>query len=65
MELYVDGVLAGSAIGSIVPLTSSAVITFGRNAAGGKFFLGRLDEIAIYDTAIDLAAITAHYGARL
>lgn len=65
MELYIDGMSAGSAIGSAVPLTSSATIDFGRNAAGGKYLLGRLDEIGIYDAALSQATITAHYNLGL
>ena len=65
MELYVDGVSAGSATGSTVPLTSSATMTFGRNAAGSKFYLGRLDEIAIYEVPLSPGTVLAHYNAGL
>jgi hypothetical protein len=61
--LYVDGVAAGSATGSTLSLTSPPAITFGRSQAGGKFYAGYLDEIAVYSTVMSQATVTAHYAA--
>ena len=64
MTLYVDGVSRASGNGSTNALTAVANINFGRNAAGTNYYQGNLDEIAIYNTALSGATITAHYNAR-
>jgi len=63
LQLYVDGVSAGSATGSKASLTSPANISFGRIQTGNNYFAGSLDEIAVYNTALSPAAVTAHYNA--
>ena len=63
LQLYVDGVLVGSATGSTVSLTSPANINFGRIQTGTYYFSGSLDEVAIYSAALPQAAVTAHYNA--
>jgi len=61
--LYVDGVSAGTATNNTASLTATAYLNFGRLASGGNGFAGTLDEVALYDVALDPATITAHYDA--
>ncbi|HUG85298.1 MAG TPA: LamG domain-containing protein, partial [Euzebya sp.] len=62
--LYVDGVDVGTATNNTAALTASPTLVFGRAAAGGNFYAGSLDEIAIYDTVMAPATVAAHYSAR-
>lgn len=61
--IYVNGqeeansALSGTAIG-----TSTTNFYIGRNAA--TYFSGRIDEVAVYTSALSAARITAHYDAR-
>ena len=61
--LYVDGNIQASAVGPTAALTSNPNINFGRIASGGNYYLGRLDEVAIYNTVLSGATVTAHYSA--
>ncbi len=62
-NLYVDGGTAVSGTGTTAALTANAHINFGRIAAGTNYFQGYLDEIAIYNTVLSGATVTAHYNA--
>jgi uncharacterized repeat protein (TIGR01451 family) len=64
LNLYVDGVSAGSATGATASLTAPATINFGRIRTGGNYFAGTLDEVATYNVALSQATVTAHYQAR-
>ena len=64
MRIYVNGVLEGTAARS----ARSTTPAFGGVLAGGGWgtlpspaFNGRLDEIAIYGTALTTARVQAHY----
>lgn len=63
LQLFVDGVSAGTATGSTASLTGPATINFGRIAAGGNHFAGSLDEVALYRSILPQATITSHYSA--
>jgi len=63
LALYVDGVAAGTATGSIVSLTAPVNLNFGRIATGVNYLDGSLDEVALYNTVVPPATVTAHYGA--
>jgi hypothetical protein len=63
MQLYVDGVAAGSATGSTASLTSTASIRFGSLANGNTWFTGSLDEVAMYTTVLAGPTVTAYYNA--
>lgn len=63
-KLYVDGVLASSAVWAGVPTlaTTTQNVTLGEyagNTAGGKFFPGAIDEVRIWNGARSLAEILA------
>jgi hypothetical protein len=64
-KLYVDG---GTAVtgttANTAALTANALINFGRIGAGTNYYLGYLDEVAIYNTVLPAATVTAHYNAR-
>ncbi|NKE60448.1 LamG domain-containing protein [Lentzea sp. PSKA42] len=63
-KLYVDGGTAVSGAGNTAALTANAVINFGRIAAGTNYYQGHLDEVAIYNSVLSAATVTAHYNAR-
>ncbi len=64
LALYVDGASAGTATGSTVSLTATANINLGRLATAIQYYAGSLDEVALYNTVLSGATITAHYNAR-
>ena len=64
MKLYVDGAAAGTATGSVNLLQAQLTINFARSARGDQYFAGTMDEIALYNTALPAATVTAHYNAR-
>ncbi len=73
-ELYIDGQLVNSALLSRIPLINSFTTLDGEpgkvrvgatnqsdTLAPGRQYIGALDEIAIYDTALSASQILAHY----
>jgi hypothetical protein len=64
ISLYVDGVLAGSATGTILPLVISPSVNLGRIATGANYFAGTLDEVALYSSPLSAATISDHYARR-
>ena len=62
-SLYVDGGAAVSGTGNTAALTASANLNFGRIAAGTNYYLGHIDEVAIYNSVLTGATVTAHYNA--
>ena len=66
MTLYVDGSEAGSDTLPSDPLTSTQNFWIGRLArAATGFWSGSLDEIALYDQALDADTVAAHFDAGL
>ncbi|MGB0328610.1 MAG: LamG-like jellyroll fold domain-containing protein, partial [Akkermansiaceae bacterium] len=73
-EVYVNGVLGNSAVLSRIPLVNNFTTAGGDPATvrvgatnqnvdlgPGRPYIGCLDEIAVYDTALSAAQIQAHY----
>ncbi|MDJ0347941.1 LamG domain-containing protein [Cryobacterium sp. PH29-G1] len=62
IALYLDGAFIASSTGgpNNTPSTSKLNIA----GTSGNSFVGTLDEIAVYDFALDQAAVSAHYAAR-
>jgi hypothetical protein len=64
LALYVDGVAAGTVTGaSTASLTSPVNLNLGRIQAGSNYLLGSLDEVAVYNTVLSAATVSAHYAA--
>jgi hypothetical protein len=63
MQLYVDGVSAGTATGSTSSLTASPTVAFGRVQGTNQYYAGYLDEISTYNVALTGAAVLGHYNA--
>jgi len=67
--LYLDGSVAGSVTFDYLGnFTSSADINIGyliRQGLPRRFFKGRLDEIAIYNTALTSTNVTEHYSKNI
>jgi hypothetical protein len=67
-SLYLDGTLVASGAGKYKPLrTSPSPLTIGAGGDVGTnyFFNGKLDEAAVYDYALSLDQIRAHYAAAV
>ena len=64
MQLFVDGVSQGRAVGSTVSLSSSATMSFGRINSQTGYFAGSLDEVALYSVALTASQVSAHHSAR-
>jgi len=65
LTLYRNGVQIGQR--TDLPPTATATITGSIGAQGGStyFLTGRIDDLAIYSSALSAAAITSHYTAAL
>jgi glucose/arabinose dehydrogenase/PKD repeat protein len=65
MRLYIDGVLRGSRAqtGSIV--TSSGALKIGGNAVWGEWFSGLIDEVRIYNRALNASELTTDMNTPL
>ncbi len=61
LVLYVDGQQVATGTGGVNAQTASANIDFGRLQTAANYFAGRLDEVAVYSTALAPATVTAHY----
>jgi len=61
VRLYVDGTLASSAGRSTASLASSPNLNIGRIGNATNYFVGALDEVAVYNTALSQVTVTDHY----
>ncbi|GEM_PF-6936298 len=59
LTLYVDGVAAAPLATGFADLASGARLYLGRDASGAEHFAGHIDEVALFDTALDAAAVQA------
>ena len=58
--LYVDGQLDNAVTASGTMDTNGSFVYFGNNAgASGRYFSGRMDDVYIYDTALNAASVLA------
>jgi len=65
-NLYVNGVLKGSASDSTSPaITSPWAIGTGTANAGGRIFTGNICQMALYNNALTPAQVVAHYAMGL
>jgi hypothetical protein len=62
LTLYVNGAKAGSKVATNPITDHPNPFTIGQVAGWGKF-VGWIDEVAVYDKALDAARIKAHYDA--
>lgn len=60
MRLSIDGVEVQSLGGAVTP-SGALQLTLGRQAAGGGFYKGALDQLQVFRTALSPAAIKALY----
>jgi hypothetical protein len=65
IKIYVNGVLDGStaAPGSLT-WPAASTMNIGRYIDGSRHFVGKLDEVAIYTTALTAAQVLAHAESR-
>jgi hypothetical protein len=64
ITLYVDGVSVASGTGNTTSETSPTTITFGRINGATNYFAGTLDEVAIYNSALNATTVSNHYTRR-
>lgn len=62
-SLYVNGVFSEKVTGAAEPNSTSDTMTIWRRADFSEFFLGGLDELAVYASALSAGRIAAHYAA--
>lgn len=60
LKLYVDGNLVKSTTASGTMSSSSGPLRIGGNSIRGEYFLGRIDDIRVYDRALSQAEIRTH-----
>lgn len=60
-NLYVDGALVGTGSGNAGSQGTTVSIYVGSAGGDGEWYNGQLDEVAVYNTALSTARITAHY----
>ncbi len=67
LRLYVDAALKATSSTPAValPTTTNAFVIGGRNGGAYLFFAGAVDEVALYDRALELAALERHRAAAL
>ncbi|MBA3393468.1 MAG: LamG domain-containing protein [Deltaproteobacteria bacterium] len=67
LRLYVDAALQAisSTPAVAIPPTTNAFVIGGRNGGQHLFFAGAVDEVALYDRALELAALERHRAAAL
>ncbi len=67
LRIYVNGVQEATTAFTGSPATNTANLNIANSpAAGGRFFNGRVDEVAIYqNNALSATRINKHYSARL
>ncbi len=65
MALYVDGVLVGSRTDTTTGLAYNGYLRVGADKAlaGANTFTGRIDEVALYPTALSASQVAAHAAA--
>lgn len=62
-QIYIDGSADGSAVDiSGITMDTTSVVRFGTEYIGFTFFNGNMDEVAIWDVALDSDAVSAIYN---
>ena len=63
IRLYVNGTLAGSVAATGTLVASADPLRLGGTAVWGEFFLGRMDEVRIYNRSLSAAEVQADMAA--
>ncbi len=64
LSMYVNGVLVATAAGAGTLNTTTSILAVGRSGASTtSWFDGSIDEVAVYDHALQAARVAAHYTA--
>jgi len=61
-KIYVDGVEQGSNSSTFTSITAANSLRIGSGYRGGRFFNGRIADVAIYDHALDAVQVADHYN---
>ncbi len=65
IRFYVNGHPKGSASYSVDPVGGAKALLIGRSEANTRYVNGRLDEVALYPSALSAMQIARHYTMRL
>ncbi len=65
VRFYVNGQPKGSGSYSVDPVVGPTALSIGRSESGTQYVNGRLDELALYPSALSAAQIATHYTMRL
>lgn len=65
VKLYVDGVDETGAVTDSTCVNNTAGLTVGGGSTSVELFLGLLDEVAVYPTALSAARVQMHYAAGI
>jgi RHS repeat-associated protein len=63
VHLYIDGQDVTGTVTNATLANSSSPLAIGQTGAGGSWFNGSLDDIALYNSALTASQIAAHYQA--
>ncbi|MFZ2491981.1 MAG: LamG-like jellyroll fold domain-containing protein, partial [Thermoanaerobaculia bacterium] len=63
-RVYVDGVEVGSSAAGFSSVLQSIGVQIGSGFGGSRAFIGRIDEVALYDRALSASEIQSHHAAR-
>ena len=63
MRLYVDGLLEATGVTGDVALNANPFVVVGGNTLDGRYFNGTIDEVAVYDRALSVDSVAAHFRA--
>lgn len=61
VKLYIDSVDVTGAVGNQTCVNNASQLFIGKGSAGGDFFDGTIDEVAIYNYALSATRISKHY----
>lgn len=62
MKLYINGSLAAAKSTTVTPSTSTSPLLIGTSQQYNCYFDGKIDEVAIYGTALNASEIQEHYN---
>lgn len=60
--LYVDGILKATSVDKYTTLTNTALFTIGKNGPENQFWTGKIDDVRIYNRALNNSEISELYN---
>jgi Concanavalin A-like lectin/glucanases superfamily len=63
VKLYIDGVDRTGAVTNRTITDTASALNIGRDKADSKYFAGLIDEVAVYNIALNAAQVQQHFKA--